>query len=541
YLSGRYGPKLKAIIDMVETIARAGMVDVAAGRTSLRDAQRQVLGRIKALRYDAGTGYIWVNDLGKPYPRMIMHPTSPTLDGTVLSDTKYNTVGEGRKNLFASFVEVCEASGEGYVEYLWPKPTKDGLTEQQPKLSYVRLFKEWGWIVGTGVYIDDAVRDAQAEAMKTLKAMRYDGDVGYFWINDRGRPVPRMIMHPTSPALDGTVLDSPKYNTVGTERKNLFATFVEICDTKGRGFVEYMWPMPTKDGLSEDQPKKSFVRLFEPWGWIVGSGVYTDGIVKTVHLKSAQTRSRALVTIGVSAAISLLLLGFVMAIAGLVLRGITRPLAGVVAAAKLIADGVIVDVKAVGTGREADADSRDEARTLSRNFTVLIGKLRQSVIETQALSARNIEIKKELSAQAELTSSSLVEISANIDGIKQRITTLDGHIQDASGATESINESAKWLDGQIQEQASMVEESTASITEMIVSIGNISKVTEDKRAATESLVSAARAGGERLQDTAVVIDEINRSIDDIRGMADVISGIASQTNLLSMNAAIEAA
>ena len=120
--------------------------------------------------------------------------------------------------------------------------------------------------------------DAKISAMTTIKDMRYDDGVGYFWINDSTEPVPYMIMHPTVPTLDGQVLDNPNYNTVGVGKKNLFVAFNEVCQADGEGFVRYMWPKPTADGLTEDQPKESFVRLFEPWQWIVGTGIYVDDI-----------------------------------------------------------------------------------------------------------------------------------------------------------------------------------------------------------------------------------------------------------------------
>lgn len=107
---------------------------------------------IKALRYDEGTGYFWINDDSEPYPKMIMHPISPQLNGQTLDNEKYNVATGPTKNLFKAAVEVSKNNGDGYVEYLWPKPGKD---EDQPKLSYVKYFREWNWVIGTGFYIDD--------------------------------------------------------------------------------------------------------------------------------------------------------------------------------------------------------------------------------------------------------------------------------------------------------------------------------------------------------------------------------------------------
>jgi len=56
-------------------------------------------------------------------------------------------------------------------------------------------------------------------------------------------------MHPTVPALDGTVLDDPKYNAAMGQKQNLFNAFVEVCETKGEGFVDYVWSKPTKNGV----------------------------------------------------------------------------------------------------------------------------------------------------------------------------------------------------------------------------------------------------------------------------------------------------
>lgn len=139
------------------------------GELSASAAQAGAIATIKAMRYD-GKEYFWLNDLGTPFPKMVMHPTVPALDGQVLDAAEFNratglrggsdgpfTATDGKKNLFIAFVEVVNRGGDGYVTYDWPKPKAgSGITEGLfPKLSYVKKFEPWGWLIGSGIYIDD--------------------------------------------------------------------------------------------------------------------------------------------------------------------------------------------------------------------------------------------------------------------------------------------------------------------------------------------------------------------------------------------------
>ena len=285
YLQSQYGHRLVNIIDLAHSTIKAELDSIKSNIHTESQAKEISINAIKKMRYDNGTGYIWINDMGKPIPKMIMHPTVPSLDGKVLDNPKFNCALGKKQNLFQAFVEVCEQNGEGFVDYLWPKPTQNGLTKDQPKLSYVRRIKEWNWVIGTGIYVDDAIKDAMEVSKHEIDKMRYNHGVGYFWINDMGKPIPKMIMHPTIPALNGKRLDDKKFNCAQGVGKNLFQAFVEVCEKDKSGFVDYLWPKPSKNGLTAKQPKLSFVKLYEPWQWVVGTGVYIDDIKNDVQQK----------------------------------------------------------------------------------------------------------------------------------------------------------------------------------------------------------------------------------------------------------------
>ncbi len=118
-----------------------------SGEISENMARALAAEQIRDLRYGAdGKDYFWITDM---QPNMIMHPYRPELEGQNLS----NYADPNGKHLFAEFVREVATDGEGYVPYLWQ--WKDDRDHIAPKLSYVRLFKPWSWITGTGVYVDD--------------------------------------------------------------------------------------------------------------------------------------------------------------------------------------------------------------------------------------------------------------------------------------------------------------------------------------------------------------------------------------------------
>jgi methyl-accepting chemotaxis protein len=114
------------------------------GKLTREQAQASAMAEIKSLRYDK-VEYFWINDMT---PRSVMHPIKPELDGKDLSDLKDLT----GNRLFVGFVDVVKSQGAGFYSYLWPKP---GFEQPVPKISFVKGFMPWGWIIGTGIYLDD--------------------------------------------------------------------------------------------------------------------------------------------------------------------------------------------------------------------------------------------------------------------------------------------------------------------------------------------------------------------------------------------------
>ena len=121
--------------------------DVLAGRTSMQEAQQAAAARLEFLRYGKeGKDYFWITDL---HPRMVMHPYRADLNGQDLT----NFVDPNGSHVFVEFARLAQQKNEGYFEYVWQ--WKDDAERLAPKQSYVRLFQPWGWVVGTGLYLED--------------------------------------------------------------------------------------------------------------------------------------------------------------------------------------------------------------------------------------------------------------------------------------------------------------------------------------------------------------------------------------------------
>lgn len=128
-----------------------------AGELDEAQAQRMAVAALDKLRY-SGNEYFWVNDMS---PRMVHHPIKPQLDGQDLSHMQ----DPNGVYLFKAFVDTVRAQGEGFVRYQWPKP---GMAQPQDKVSYVKGFAPWGWVVGSGLYLDDVQAAFRAHVIKAL-------------------------------------------------------------------------------------------------------------------------------------------------------------------------------------------------------------------------------------------------------------------------------------------------------------------------------------------------------------------------------------
>ncbi|MDD2852753.1 MAG: cache domain-containing protein [Desulfuromonadaceae bacterium] len=156
------------VVEVAYKILESYAQRAQAGEMSSDEAKRRALSLIKPLRF-GGNEYFWIHDLSTPFPRMIMHSTIPSLDGTMLDAPQFNVATSKRtlsepafekvasRNLFVVMNEVAETAGEGFVSYLWPKPIAGNgvTTELYPKISFVKKYAPWGWVVGSGVYVDD--------------------------------------------------------------------------------------------------------------------------------------------------------------------------------------------------------------------------------------------------------------------------------------------------------------------------------------------------------------------------------------------------
>lgn len=116
----------------------------STGQITLEEAKKQAIHQIKFMRYD-GKEYFWLNDL---HPNMIMHPTKPEFDGKDISQFK----DPNGKMFFTEMVVAVKANGQGFVDYKWPRPDSK---KPIPKISFVKSYTPWGWVVGSGVYVDD--------------------------------------------------------------------------------------------------------------------------------------------------------------------------------------------------------------------------------------------------------------------------------------------------------------------------------------------------------------------------------------------------
>ncbi|MDD0987187.1 methyl-accepting chemotaxis protein [Pseudomonas shahriarae] len=334
----------------------------------------------------------------------------------------------------------------------------------------------------TGVLTREA---AQKQALSVVRGLRYDQN-DYFWINDL---TPVMIMHPANPKLDGQNLSAIR----DPDGFAIFNEFVTLAKAKGVGMVDYRWPKP---GAAEPVAKTSYIQLFEPWGWIIGSGVYVDDVQAQFR---GQVWKASLIGLGIALIMALLVV--------LIARSIVRPLQEAVHAMANIASGES------DLTRSLDTHGQDEVTQLSRHFNIFTAKLRQVVSQLQVCANALAQSSAELGSNASQAHDRSQQQSQQMELVATAINEVTYGVQDVAKNAEHA--ASEMRDAQTQAEQGQVN-IDGSLQQIDALSGTISQAVE-------------------------VIRTLSTESTQIGGVLEVIRSIAEQTNLLALNAAIEAA
>jgi methyl-accepting chemotaxis protein len=348
--------------------------------------------------------------------------------------------------------------------------------------------------------------EAKKRAIAQIEALRYR-EKEYFWVNDAG---PVLLGHPYLKAKIGKNVG----DIVDPAGVAVFKEFARVVAQSGAGFVAYQWPKPK---ATEPSPKISFVKGFQPWGWIVGSGLYVDDV-------EAQFWDAAL-------HLGMIVVGLmvVLVVCGIVIaRGISRPLGMITGRMQALSKGdKSIDVPY--------AQNRDEIGDLARALDVFktqateMDRMRdeQEAMHAQAERDKRAAMEK-LANDFETTVGSIIEaVGSGATEMRDTANMMAATAGDTSSQANNVAAASEEASRNVQTVAVATEELTASISEIS------RRVAESATTARNAVTEAER--------TNETVESLSAAAEKIGEVVELISEIAEQTNLLALNATIEAA
>lgn len=367
--------------------------------------------------------------------------------------------------------------------------------------------------------------EAKAQAVDKIRSMLYEG-TNYFWID-------------TIEYIN--VLLNPNRAIEGTNRKELkdinghyiIQAFRKGVDEKGFAYTKYYFPKGNGDDTP--YPKLGYVELFKPWNWMIGTGFYIDEIDAAVDVmkENAQNEIREVIISNILR--NLLLVAVLITVITLTINPVLKNIKNIVNLLGKASQGDLKD--------RVEIVSKNELGELSENINLFFDNISSSLEGAKALSItvgnemNNLNIIMDIIVKGEQSKhigSQLVTIDKGILQLDEYIT---GVLDNVRNQTASSEESLAAL----EEISATIQQMDSNINGTLESFRDTLKLSQESYKQIEKLSSSMNEIGDSVSNTNSEIDGLKLLSDNIGQILTAISSIAEQTNLLALNAAIEAA
>ncbi len=291
--------RVRARVDEAFAIATTISTLYGADSPEAREIVREVL---RNLRFDGGRGYFFAFNLDGVEE---LFADRPEMEGKNMLAV---TGGRG-EFVVQDMLEKALLDGSGYYEYTWSKPGSSG--NQHPKIAYIRLFAPFGWVIGSGEYIEDNHAELQDRLLSELVERKFGEDGYFFGSIYGGQPL----------FTNGTITRGSQSIRDLTDPDGVRITeaYQQVVDSAGGGYVRYSWRKPNS---SKPSPKVSYVVGIPRWQWIIGAGIYLDTIEEEIVQRQqqllAEYEKKALVSFAFLCGVLLLIFFWATRISGMI-------------------------------------------------------------------------------------------------------------------------------------------------------------------------------------------------------------------------------
>ena len=357
---------------------------------------------------------------------------------------------------------------------------------------------------------------AQKQAADLVRDLRYDDGKGYFWIDTKEGVNVVLLGRPSEGKSRIDLVDPNGTYFI----KEMLANGLK----EGGGFTDLMFAKPNE---TTPLPKRNYTVCFQPWGWVIGTGVWIDQIDAQVAEEEALLHDELQSSILKAVAVIVVLLILFVAFAVYMGNSIAKPIQLVTKHIQWMGDGDFRAHQEDAAEMQALAARPDELGVMTHAMDDMQGKLlklMQQIVETAEYLAAASQELTSTSEQAATVSKSIAESVMNVAGsCSQQFT----EVETASGNVSNLT--------------AHMEEFSATIRESSHKIQETDEVAEQGRANVGTAVNNMETIDATVTHIAEVIERLGEQSQQIGVIIDTISSIAEQTNLLALNAAIEAA